>query len=91
MARGARVRWAGIAVSGRGLPPGPLPGRPVSAPVQAALDVADRVEDPREPLARLFRNLRTCAQELSSREAARRLVVHGANELSGQRRPPLAG
>ena len=77
-------------MSGRGLPPGPRPGRPVSAPVQAALDVADRVEDPREPVARLFRNLRTSAQGLSSREAARRLVVHGANELSrrGGRRWP---
>jgi magnesium-transporting ATPase (P-type) len=73
-------------MTGRGLLPASLP----AAPVQAALDVADRMEDPREPLVLLFRNLRTSALGLSGREAARRLVVHGPNELSrrGGRRWP---
>ena len=70
---------------------GPLPpAAAAAAPVQAALDVADRVEDPREPLVLLLRNLRTSAQGLSGREAARRLLVHGPNELArrGGRRWP---
>ncbi|MET8764589.1 cation-transporting P-type ATPase [Lentzea sp. NPDC004782] len=37
--------------------------------------------DPREPLDRLFRDLRTKPAGLSSREAARRLLAHGPNEL----------
>ncbi len=46
--------------------------------------------DPLEPLAQLFRDLRTSAGGLSSREAARRLQVSGPNELSrrGGRRWP---
>ena len=46
--------------------------------------------DPLEPLAQLFRDLRTSASGLSSREAARRLQVSGPNELSrrGGRRWP---
>lgn len=69
---------------------GPLPPAAAAAPVQAALDVADRVEDPREPLVLLLRNLRTSAQGLSGREAACRLLVHGPNELArrGGRRWP---
>ena len=51
--------------------------------------------DPLEPLAQLFRDLRTSASGLSGREAARRLEVSGPNELSrrGGRRWPgeLAG
>lgn len=44
--------------------------------------------DPQEPLARLFRDLRSSPQGLTSREAARRLLVYGANELArrGERR-----
>jgi Cation transporter/ATPase, N-terminus len=63
---------------------------PSTAPVQAALDAAGQQEDPREPVVLLFRNLRSSAQGLSSREAARRLLVHGPNELSrrGGRRWP---
>ncbi|MET9633254.1 cation-transporting P-type ATPase [Lentzea sp. NPDC006480] len=38
--------------------------------------------DPREPLDRLFRDLRTKRTGLSEREAARRLVAHGPNELT---------
>ncbi|OXM50395.1 cation-translocating P-type ATPase [Amycolatopsis alba] len=38
--------------------------------------------DPREPLTRLLRDLRTKPEGLSGREAARRLVVYGPNELS---------
>ena len=38
--------------------------------------------DPREPMDRLFRDLRTKPAGLSSREAARRLLAHGPNELT---------
>ncbi|RRO14088.1 cation-transporting P-type ATPase [Saccharopolyspora rhizosphaerae] len=37
--------------------------------------------DPREPTARVFRDLRTTAGGLTSREARRRLEVHGPNDL----------
>jgi hypothetical protein len=37
--------------------------------------------DPTEPVIRLLRDLRTSPSGLSSREAARRLVVHGPNQL----------
>ncbi|MGW4213628.1 cation-translocating P-type ATPase [Lentzea sp. NPDC004789] len=42
--------------------------------------------DPREPLDRLFRDLRTRPAGLSSREAARRLLAHGPNELTRRKR-----
>ena len=38
-------------------------------------------EDPLEPIERLFRDLRSRPDGLSSREAARRLAAHGPNEL----------
>jgi hypothetical protein len=38
--------------------------------------------DPLEPLATLLRDLRTSPDGLSGREAARRLVAYGPNELS---------
>jgi magnesium-transporting ATPase (P-type) len=38
-------------------------------------------QDSRGPLAEVFRDLRTSASGLNGREAARRLVVHGPNEL----------
>ena len=46
--------------------------------------------DPLEPLARLFRDLRSSPGGLSAREAARRLEVSGPNELArrGGRRWP---
>jgi calcium-translocating P-type ATPase len=46
--------------------------------------------DPREPLAELFRDLRSSPAGLSAREAARRLEVSGPNELArrGGRRWP---
>ncbi len=46
--------------------------------------------DPAEPLAQLFRDLRSAPGGLSGREAARRLEVYGANELTrrGGRRWP---
>ncbi len=46
--------------------------------------------DPLEPLAQLFRDLRTSADGLSAREAARRLEATGPNELTrhGGRRWP---
>ena len=54
-------------------------GATVSGSVVDAPDVVE--SDPREPLARLQRDLRAGPEGLSSREAARRLVVHGPNEL----------
>ena len=39
------------------------------------------VDDPREPINRLLRDLRTRPTGLSSREAERRLVAYGPNEL----------
>jgi magnesium-transporting ATPase (P-type) len=43
-------------------------------------------DDPREPLDRLLRDLRARPGGLSGREAARRLVVYGPNELVRHRR-----
>jgi calcium-translocating P-type ATPase len=40
-----------------------------------------QVDDPREPINRLLRDLRTRPTGLSSREAERRLVAYGPNEL----------
>ena len=41
--------------------------------------------DPRVPLDRLLRDLAARPEGLSSREAARRLVAHGPNELRRRR------
>ncbi|HEU6446416.1 MAG TPA: cation-transporting P-type ATPase [Gaiellaceae bacterium] len=41
--------------------------------------------DPREPVDHLLRRLRTTQEGLSEREAARRLVAHGPNELKRRR------
>jgi calcium-translocating P-type ATPase len=48
------------------------------------LAVADpgREVNAREPLTELFRDLRTSPRGLAGREASRRTVVHGANELA---------
>ena len=66
------------------------PAGAVGDPAQLA-----RPPDPLEPLAQLFRDLRSAPGGLSSREAARRLEVAGSNELArrGGRRWPreLAG
>jgi calcium-translocating P-type ATPase len=58
------------------------------APHGAAADTA--APDPLEPLALLFRDLRSSPDGLSAREAARRLEVSGPNELTrrGGRRWP---
>ena len=48
----------------------------------AAPEPTQSLPDPREPLALLFQSLRTSASGLSTREAARRLVAEGPNELS---------
>ena len=42
----------------------------------------ERRLEPREPLERLFRDLRTQPSGLGEREAARRLVAYGPNELA---------
>ena len=53
----------------------------MTAPVTAdPVDIAP--EDPREPLERLLRDLRTRPDGLTAREALRRLEVHGPNELT---------
>ena len=73
-----------------------MTGNPVAPEVQPRVppdrqsDVPPGVPDPLEPLARLFRDLRSSAAGLSAREASRRLEVTGPNELSrrGGRRWP---
>jgi hypothetical protein len=56
----------------------------------AAQPAAEPVGDPQEPLGLLFRDLRSSAAGLSTREATRRLVVYGPNQLTrrGKRRWP---
>ncbi|HEV3359248.1 MAG TPA: cation-transporting P-type ATPase [Pseudonocardiaceae bacterium] len=46
---------------------------------------AAAVADPIEPLALLLQHLHSSTNGLSDREAERRLLVHGPNELSGRR------
>jgi hypothetical protein len=60
-----------------------LDGRTLE-PAAQVLDIAP--DDPREPLDRLLRDLRTRPEGLSGREAARRLVVYGPNELTRRAR-----
>jgi Cation transporter/ATPase, N-terminus len=55
----------------------------------AATGTAALAPDPLEPLAQLFRDLRSSPAGLSGRESARRLEVSGPNELPA-RRPALA-
>ncbi|HEU5417561.1 MAG TPA: cation-transporting P-type ATPase [Streptosporangiaceae bacterium] len=61
-----------------------MPEQPAAGPGGAAAQVpADgRLPDPLEPLSELLRDLRTSRTGLTSREAARRLVAYGPNELS---------
>ena len=53
---------------------------------------AENVDDSRQPLATIYRRLRTSPAGLSQRAAARRLVVEGPNELArrGRREWPRA-
>ncbi len=44
----------------------------------------ESISDPRESLGRLFRDLRSSPEGLTSREAARRLVAYGPNQLSSR-------
>lgn len=46
-----------------------------------AADTAETADE-RQPLAELFRDLRTSPRGLSERETARRRLVYGANELT---------
>jgi len=59
------------------------------AGIAGASDTGEDVDE-RRPLAELFRDLRTSRTGLATREAARRLVVYGPNELTrrGGRRWP---
>lgn len=52
---------------------------------EAVADSESDAVNPRESLERMFRDLRSDRQGLSAREAERRSLVHGSNEL--QRRP----
>jgi calcium-translocating P-type ATPase len=68
-------------------------GEPTAAAARdgaAAVGYAGALADPHEPLAHLFRDLRSGQSGLSVREAARRLETWGPNELSrrGGRRWP---
>ena len=56
---------------------------PAAEANQSGLDFVPR--DPRGPLAALVRDLQSREQGLSSREAKRRLVAYGANELIRRR------
>ncbi|HEY7596133.1 MAG TPA: cation-transporting P-type ATPase [Actinophytocola sp.] len=47
-----------------------------------ASEVTLAPQDPREPIDRVLRDLRTTRRGLTSREATRRLTVYGANELT---------
>ncbi|WP_020012974.1 cation-translocating P-type ATPase [Promicromonospora sukumoe] len=49
------------------------------------------LSDPREPLVPLMRELRTKPEGLSGREAARRLLVYGPNELARRRHTDWPG
>jgi len=62
----------------------------VQAPASWAGESQPEAPDPLEPLAQLFRDLRSAPAGLSDREAARRMEVTGPNELSrrGGRRWP---
>ena len=55
--------------------------------VAASMSAAD-VADPREPVARLFRDLRSGERGLSATEALRRLQAEGPNELPAHARTP---
>jgi magnesium-transporting ATPase (P-type) len=71
----------------------PAPAGPRRPPPSAGPDnppQAGSQPDPLEPLAQLFRDLRSSPLGLPGREAARRLEVSGPNELSrrGDRRWP---
>jgi calcium-translocating P-type ATPase len=70
-----------------------MTGSQVAGPEGAGPELAGEARqdaDERRPLAELFRDLRTSRAGLAPREAARRLVVHGPNELArrGGRRWP---
>jgi Cation transporter/ATPase, N-terminus len=49
---------------------------------EVAVDGVDPAVDPREPVARLLRDLRSSPNGLTDREAARRLTQEGPNILA---------
>ncbi|WP_200841640.1 cation-transporting P-type ATPase [Actinomadura sp. K4S16] len=57
---------------------------------ETAADEAVSTADPREPLPRLRKELRTGERGLSEREAARRLAVYGANQVRRREKRSLA-
>ena len=62
--------------------PGVAGNRPLDPARAAPGPAALRALDPEEPLPALLRDLRTAPGGLSAREAARRLVAYGPNELT---------
>ena len=56
----------------------------------AGTRLTDGTTDPREPLALLYRDLRTSEFGLTDREAQRRLVVYGPNELARRTGCPVS-
>jgi calcium-translocating P-type ATPase len=57
--------------------------KPDTVPVRKDVPVEDpEARDPRESVTLLLRDLRTHADGLAAMEAARRLIVHGTNELT---------
>ena len=67
-----------------------MPGPPMTDDEEPMGFGPEMASDPQESLALLFRDLRSSAEGLTVREAARRLVVFGANQLAprGGRRWP---
>jgi magnesium-transporting ATPase (P-type) len=78
---------AGADADGQAEPGADGPAEPVPA---GADGEADDAANPLEPLGLLYRDLRSSPRGLSNREAARRLVIFGPNELTrrGGRRWP---
>lgn len=60
-------------------------------PISRQRTPVDDAVDPEEPLADLLRDLRTTRSGLAGREAERRLLAHGPNELVRARGPGLGG
>lgn len=56
-----------------------------------ASEVTLAPQDPREPIDRVLRDLRTTRRGLTGREATRRLTVYGANELTRRGRANWPG
>ncbi len=84
--RGSTVTLGNTQLSVRRTPLLTDPTNKVVAPIMTSSDTREvdgtsTAADPTEPLTSLYRDLRTSALGLSGREAQRRLLVYGPNEL----------